>query len=87
LLLSAELKREVAEQCAESIVAATTFIANAFARVAKFCCAGAHIITVPPQFLPKLLDQKYSRDTVRGFNQDAQKALARMAELCTKVNP
>ncbi len=43
--------------------------------------AGAHIITTPPQFLLKLLDHKYSRDTVRGFNQDAQKALTRMEEL------
>ncbi len=47
--------------------------------------AGAHIITVPPQFLPKLLDHKYSRDTVRGFNQDAQKALAKMKELQVPV--
>jgi len=43
--------------------------------------AGAHIITTPPQFLLKLLDHKYSRDTVRGFNQDAQKALTKMREL------
>lgn len=43
--------------------------------------AGAHIVTTPPQFLLKLLDHKYSRETVRGFNQDAQKALARMREL------
>ncbi len=43
--------------------------------------AGAHVVTIPPQFLPKLLDHKYSRDTVRGFNQDAQKAMARMKEL------
>lgn len=40
--------------------------------------AGAHIITIPPQFLGKLLDHKYSRDTVRGFVEDAQKALASM---------
>lgn len=40
--------------------------------------AGAHIITVPPQFLGKLLDHKYSRDTVRGFVEDGQKALAKM---------
>lgn len=47
--------------------------------------AGAHIVTTPPQFLLKLLDHKYSRDTVRGFNQDAQKALARMEELRVKA--
>ncbi len=47
--------------------------------------AGAHIITTPPQFLLKLLDHKYSRDTVRGFNQDAEKALVRMADLRVKA--
>lgn len=36
--------------------------------------AGAHILTVPPQFFPKLVDHKYSRDTVRQFNRDAEKA-------------
>ncbi len=40
--------------------------------------AGAHVITVPPQFLDKLLDHKYSRDTVRVFVEDGQKALAKM---------
>lgn len=40
--------------------------------------AGAHVITVPPQFLGKLLDHKYSRETVRIFVEDGQKALARM---------
>jgi len=43
--------------------------------------AGAHIITIPPQFLPKLVDHKYSRETVRQFNQDAEKALAQMAQV------
>ncbi len=43
--------------------------------------AGAHIVTTPPQFLLKLLDHKFSRETVRMFHQDAQKALARMREL------
>ena len=37
--------------------------------------AGAHIITVPPQFFPKMIDHKYSRDTVRQFNRDAEKVL------------
>ena len=36
--------------------------------------AGAHIITIPPQFLPKMLDHKYTRETVRQFNLDAEKA-------------
>src|SRR5437867_3999047 len=35
--------------------------------------AGAHIITIPPQFLPKMVDHKYTRDTVRQFNEDATK--------------
>ena len=47
--------------------------------------AGAHIITTPPQFLLKLLDHKYSRETVRAFHQDAQKALTRMRELSVEA--
>jgi transaldolase len=42
--------------------------------------AGAHIITIPPQFLPKMVDHKYSRDTVRQFNRDAEKALAQIVQ-------
>jgi transaldolase len=42
--------------------------------------AGAHIVTVPPQFLPKMIDHKYTRDTVRQFNRDAEKALGQFAE-------
>lgn len=34
--------------------------------------SGAHIITVPPALLEKLMDHRYSRDTVRGFNEDAR---------------
>jgi transaldolase len=41
--------------------------------------AGAHIITIPPQFLPKMLDHKYTRETVRQFNLDAEKALEQIA--------
>jgi transaldolase len=40
--------------------------------------SGAHIITVPPAILEKALDHKYSRETVKGFNADARKALADM---------
>lgn len=43
--------------------------------------AGAHVITVPPSILDKFIDHKYSRETVRGFNEDAAKALARADEL------
>lgn len=41
--------------------------------------AGAHVITVPPQFFPKMIDHKYTRDTVRQFNRDAEKALKEIA--------
>jgi transaldolase len=46
--------------------------------------AGAHIITVPPQFLPRMVDHRYTRETVRQFVQDAQKTLAEMSQ--TKVS-
>ena len=41
--------------------------------------AGAHIITIPPQFLPRMVDHKYTRETVKQFNEDAAKALRQMA--------
>ncbi|MBV9180509.1 MAG: transaldolase [Acidobacteria bacterium] len=41
--------------------------------------SGAHIITVPPPFFPKMIDHKYTRDTVRQFNRDAEKALTDIA--------
>ncbi len=47
--------------------------------------AGAHILTVPPQILARFLDHKYSRDTVRGFNADARKAVEKMDELRAKL--
>ncbi len=40
--------------------------------------AGAHVITIPPQFLAKMVDHKYTRETVRGFIDDARKALVEM---------
>lgn len=46
--------------------------------------AGAHIITIPPQFFPKMVDHRYTRETVRQFVLDAQKTLAEMEQ--TKVN-
>jgi len=36
--------------------------------------AGTHIVTVPPQFFAKMVDHNYSRETVRQFNRDAEKA-------------
>jgi transaldolase len=41
--------------------------------------AGAHIITIPPQFLPKMVDHRYTRETVRQFVQDAEKSLKEMS--------
>jgi transaldolase len=43
--------------------------------------AGAHIITIPPQFLTKMVDHKYTRDTVRQFVDDARKALEMMEKV------
>jgi transaldolase len=40
--------------------------------------AGAHVVTIPPQFLAKMIDHKYTRETVRQFNQDAAKAMAQL---------
>jgi transaldolase len=40
--------------------------------------AGAHIITVPPQFLPKMVDHRYTRETVRQFVNDAEKTIEQM---------
>lgn len=42
--------------------------------------AGAHIVTIPPQFLNKMIDHKYTRDTVRQFNQDAEKAMVQIRQ-------
>jgi transaldolase len=42
--------------------------------------AGAHIITIPPQFLPKMVDHRYTRETVRQFVQDAEKTLEQMSK-------
>jgi len=40
--------------------------------------AGAHIITIPPPFLTKMADHKYTRATVEQFVNDARKALEMM---------
>ncbi len=40
--------------------------------------AGAHIITIPPDFLGKMADHKFSRETVRQFVADARKAMEMM---------
>ncbi|MFC1904346.1 transaldolase family protein [Chloroflexota bacterium] len=43
--------------------------------------SGAHIITVPPQFLAKMADHQYTRETVRQFVSDAQKAQVMMGKV------
>jgi transaldolase len=43
--------------------------------------AGAHIVTIPPPFLPKMVDHKYTRETVRQFVADANKALEQIAQV------
>jgi len=45
--------------------------------------AGAHVVTVPPQFLPKMVDHKYARETVRQFNEDATKVADQIARAKT----
>jgi transaldolase len=40
--------------------------------------SGAHVITIPPDFLTKLADHKYTRETVKQFINDAQKSLQAM---------
>lgn len=42
--------------------------------------AGAHIITIPPQFLPKMVDHNYTRETVRQFIRDAEKTFDQIAK-------
>lgn len=41
--------------------------------------AGAHVVTIPPQFLARMADHKYTRFTVGEFVRDGQKALAELA--------
>lgn len=41
--------------------------------------AGAHIVTIPPELLCKMIDHKYSRETVKSFVQDAEKVLGRIS--------
>lgn len=43
--------------------------------------AKAHVITIPPQFLDKMADHKFTRETVRQFVDDAKKALEMMQKV------
>ena len=54
---------------------------RAVADVLQAAIAGAHIITIPPQFLTRMADHKYTRETVKQFISDAQKALEKMGEV------
>lgn len=47
--------------------------------------AGAHVITIPPQFLPKMIDHRYTRETVRQFVEDGEKTLAAMKQSAFSV--
>jgi transaldolase len=47
--------------------------------------AGAHIITIPPQFLPKMVDHRYTRETVRQFVRDAEKSIEEMSEAKVRI--
>jgi transaldolase len=40
--------------------------------------AGAHVITIPPPLLAKMLDHQYTRDTVRQFIGDADTAMRQL---------
>ena len=53
------------------------------ADVLQAVMAGAHIITIPPQFIIRMADHKFTRDTVRQFVSDAQKALEAMGGTAT----
>src|SRR5216684_8459286 len=46
--------------------------------------AGAHIVTIPPQFLPKMVDHRYTRETVRQFVQDAEKTMEQMSKAASQ---
>ena len=47
--------------------------------------AGAHIITVPPTLLPKMIDHKYTRETVLQFKEDAERMLKHEGKQSTPV--
>ena len=44
--------------------------------IQRAALAGAHVVTIPPQFLPQMVDHRYTRETVRQFMQDAEKSLS-----------
>jgi transaldolase len=48
--------------------------------VIQAALAGAHIITIPPQFISKMVDHQNTRATVQQFISDAHKSLEKMDE-------
>jgi transaldolase len=42
--------------------------------------AGADIITIPPQLIAKMVDHRYTRETVHQFIEDAEKTLQRISK-------
>ena len=60
---------EVWEYPSEIIVGSIRSVGDIL-RAAK---AGAHIITIPPQFLTKMVTHQYTKETVRQFLTDAEK--------------
>ena len=51
------------------------------ADILQAAMAGAHVITIPPQFLTRMADHKYTRETVRQFISDAIRATDMMKKL------
>ncbi len=49
--------------------------------------AGAHVVTIPPEFLGKMADHKYTRETVRQFVADAEESLRLIENLKAKAQP
>ncbi len=49
--------------------------------IQQTAAAGAHVLTIPPEFLSKLVDHKYTRFTVQQFVNDGKKALEAEVEL------
>jgi len=47
--------------------------------VLQAALAGAHIVTIPPQFITKMADHRYARETVRQFLDDTAKAAGKLS--------
>ena len=56
------------EDCTQLIIGSIRGIAD----VQRACTAGAHIVTIPPAILEKMLEHKYSRITTEQFEKDAE---------------